>query len=97
VKQDGVQEVTMVEIKEALGPWLLGTGKKMDSATMRLYDGAALVRTTARVQPGKRATVESDSPEAGAPLAMRAIERIAADMSPCGAVIGEYVTRRRCS
>jgi hypothetical protein len=64
---------------------------RMDSATVRFYDGAVVVRTHARVEPGKRATVESDFPEAGSSLAMRATDRIAADMARYGTIIEEYV------
>lgn len=64
---------------------------RMDSKTVRFYDAATLVRTHARVAPGRRATIESDFPPAGSALAMRATERIEADMAQYGAVIANYV------
>jgi hypothetical protein len=64
---------------------------RMDSKTVRFYDGATLIRTHVRVEPGRRATVDSDFPPAGSALAMRAADRIEADMAQYGAVIAEYV------
>lgn len=64
---------------------------RMDTTTVRFYEGAALVRTHVRVEPGKRATIESDFPQAGSAVAMRATDRIAAEMEPYGPVIVEYV------
>lgn len=64
---------------------------RLDSKTVRFYDGATLVRTHGRVEPGRRATVETDFPPAGSALAMRATDRIAADMEQFGQVITDYV------
>lgn len=64
---------------------------RMDSTTVRFYDGATCVRTHARVEPGKRATVDNDFPEAGSVFATRATDRIAEEMARFGPVIAEYV------
>lgn len=64
---------------------------RMDSKTVRFYDGATLVRSHVRVEPGRRATVESDFPPAGSALAMRATDRIAGEMEQFGKVIADYV------
>ena len=64
---------------------------RMDSMTVRFYDGTALVRVHARVEPGRRATIQGDFPPAGSPLAMRAVDQIAADMARYGTVIADYV------
>jgi len=63
----------------------------MDAMTVRFYDGAALVRTHARVGPGKRATVESDFPQAGSALAKHATDRSATDMQQYGPISAECV------
>ena len=64
---------------------------RLDSKTVRFYDGATLIRTHVRVEAGRRATIESDFPPAGSALAMRATDRIAAEMEQFGKVINDYV------
>ena len=66
---------------------------RMDRSSVRLYLGSQLVKTHARVAPGKRSTDTADYPVGTAPYARRSIDGLIGRARQFGEQIGIYAER----
>jgi hypothetical protein len=63
---------------------------RADRSTVRFYDGTVLIRTHARVLPGRRSTDLSDFPQEKTAYAMRDIEFLKRQAEKCGTHTGQF-------
>jgi len=66
---------------------------RLDSATVRLFSGATLVKAHLRVGPGQRATDPNDYPPSKAAYAQRNVEGVKSKARSHGEHVGQYAQR----